>query len=200
MAEALDKIQDEVQDHAADSRLNGYIALFVAVVATFMALCNVKDGNVVQAMQQSQAKAIDQWAYYQSKGTKQHIAENAADMLKVQLEMNPDLKPELRAKLEARIATQEVAAKTYEKEKVQIKGEAEQAAKDYDTMNLHDDQFDLAEACLSVAIALAGVTALTKKRWLFGVACAFASIGIFYGLAGFLHWNLHSDLMAKVLG
>jgi murein L,D-transpeptidase YcbB/YkuD len=200
MAEALDKIQDDVQEHAEESRLNGYIALFVAVVATFMALCNVKDGNVVQAMQQSQAKAIDQWAYYQSKGTKQHIAENSADMLKVQLELNPGLKPELRAKLEARIASQEAAAKTYEKEKVQIKAEAEQAAKDYDTMNLHDDQFDLAEACLSVAIALAGVTALTKKRWLFGVACAFAGVGILYGLAGFLRWNLHSDLMAKVLG
>jgi len=200
MAEALDKIQDDVQEHAEESRLNGYIALFVAVVATFMALCSVKDGNVVQAMQQSQAKAIDQWAYYQSKGTKQHLAENSADMLKVQLELNPGLKPELRAKLEARISAQETAARTYEKEKVQIKAEAEQAAKDYDAMNVHDDQFDLAEACLSVAIALAGVTALTKKRWLFGVACAFACVGILYGLAGFLRWNLHSDLMAKVLG
>ena len=177
MPEALDQIQDEVQSHASESRFNGYIALFVAVVATFMALCNVKDGNVVQAMQQSQAKAVDQWAYYQSKSTKQHIAENSAEMLKVQMEMNPGLKPEVRAKVEAL-----------------------QAAKDYDTMNLHDDQFDLAEACLSVAVALAGITALTKKRWLLGVAGTFACIGFLYGLAGFFHWNLHSDLMAKVLG
>jgi hypothetical protein len=200
VAEPLDKIQDDVQEHAAESRFNGYIALFVAVVATFMALCNVKDGNVVQAMQQSQAKAIDQWAYYQSKSTKQHIAENTADMLKVQLEMNPGLKAEVRAKVEAKIAAQEVAAKKYEKEKEAIKVQAEGAAKDYDAMNLHDDQFDLAEACLSVAVALAGVTALTKKRWLFGVASVFACIGFLYGLAGFFHWALHSDLMAKVLG
>ena len=200
MAEPLDKIQDEVQEHAAESRFNGYIALFVAVVATFMALCNVKDGNVVQAMQQSQAKAVDQWAYYQSKSTKQHIAENSAEMLKVQMEMNPGLKPEVRAKVEAKIAAQETAARKYEKEKEQIKVEALQAAKDYDTMNIHDDQFDLAEACLSVAVALAGITALTKKRWLLGVAGTFACIGFLYGLAGFFHWNLHSDLMAKVLG
>ncbi|HJW32147.1 MAG TPA: DUF4337 domain-containing protein [Holophagaceae bacterium] len=200
MSEALDKIQDEVQDHAADSRLNGFVALFVAVVATFMALCNVKDGNVVQAMQQAQAKQIDQWNFYQSKSTKQHIAENSADMLKVQLEMTSGLKPEVRARVEAKIATQEAAAKKYEKEKEQIKAEAEAAGKDYDAMNVHDDQFDLAEACLSVGIALAGVTALTKKRWLFGVACAFAGIGILYGLAGFLKWQLHSDLMSRVLG
>jgi hypothetical protein len=200
MAEALDKIQDDVQDHSAESRFNGYIALFVAVVATFMALCNVKDGNVVQAMQQSQAKAVDQWAYYQSKSTKQHIAENSAEMLKAQLEMNAGLKPEVRTKVEAKIAAQETAAKKYEKEKEQIKSVAEQAAKDYDAMNLHDDQFDLAEACLSVAIALAGITVLTKKRWLFGVAGVFASLGFLYGLAGFFKWNLHSDLMARILG
>ncbi len=200
MTEGLDKIQDEVQGHAAESRLNGFIALFVAVVATFMALCNVKDGNVVQAMQQAQAKAVDQWAYYQAKGTKQHLAENSAEMLKVQLEMNAGLKPDLRAKVEARIAAQEAAAKKYEKEKEKIRAEAEGAAKEYDALNIHDDQFDLAEACLSVGIALAGVTALTKKRWLFGVAMIFAGIGILFGLAGFLHWRLHSDLLAKVLG
>lgn len=200
MSEVVDKVQEEVQDHAAESRMNGFIALFVAVVATFMALCNVKDGNVVQAMQQAQAKAVDQWAYYQSKSTKQHIAENSAEMLKVQLEMNATLKPEVRAKVEARIAAQEAAAKKYEKEKDQIRSEAEAAAKEYDKLNVHDDQFDLAEACLSVGVALAGVTALTKKRWLFGVACVFATLGVLFGLAGFFHWQLHSDLMAKVLG
>jgi DNA repair ATPase RecN len=200
VSEALEKVQESIQDQASESRMNGFIALFVAIVATFMALCNVKDGNVVQAMQQAQAKAIDQWNFYQSKSTKQHIAENSAEMLKVQLEMNPGLKAEARAKVEARIASQEAAAKKYEKEKDQIRAEAEAAAKEYDALNVHDDQFDLAEACLSVGIALAGVTALTKKRWLFGVACVFASIGVMYGLAGFLHWKLHSDLMAKVLG
>jgi len=200
MTEALDPIQDGVQDHAAESRFNGFIALFVAVVATFMALCNVKDGNVVQAMQQAQARSIDQWAFYQSKSTKQHIAENSADMLKVQLEMNPALKADVRARVSAKILSQETAAKKYEKEKEQIKSEAEKAGKDNDAMNLHDDQFDLAEACLSVAVALAGITALTKKRWLFGVAGVFACLGILYGLAGFFSWRLHSDLMAKVLG
>jgi hypothetical protein len=111
MPEALEPIQDGVQEHGGESRLNGFIALFVALVATFMALCNVKDGNVVQAMQQSQARAIDQWAYYQSKSTKQHIAENSAEILRAQLEMNPGLKPEVRARVEARISAQEAAAK-----------------------------------------------------------------------------------------
>jgi len=200
MSEGLDEIQDEVREHGNDSRLNGLIALFVAVVATCMALCNVKDGNVVQAMQQAQAKAVDQWAYYQSKGSKQHLAENTAETLKTLLEITPNLRPEARAHLEARIAAQEAIARKEEKDKNQIRAEAEQAGRDYDAMNVHDDQFDLAEACLSVAVALAGVTALTRKRWLFGLAFGFGGVGFLYGLAGFLRWNLHSDLMARLLG
>lgn len=200
MSEALDPIQDDVRDHAADSRFNGHIALFVAVVATFMALCNVKDGNVVQAMQQSQAKAVDQWAFYQSRSSKQHMAENSADLLRAMLEAGTGMKPEARARIEARIAAQEASAKKEEKEKARVKAEAEQAARDYDALNIHDDQFDLAEACLSVGVALAGVTALTKKRWLFKVAMIFAGIGFIHGLAGFLHWNLHWDFMARILG
>jgi len=44
------------------------LGAFVAVAATFMALCNVKDGNIVQAMAQAQANSVDAWAYYQAKG------------------------------------------------------------------------------------------------------------------------------------
>jgi len=199
MSEIAEKIQESVET-AGESRFNGLIALFVAVVATFMALCNVKDGNVVQAMQQAQAKSIDQWAYYQAKGTKQHIAENTAELFQAQLEMASNLKPQQVAKIEVKIAEQKNRAKTYEQEKNAIKQEAEQAGKEYDALNVHDDQFDLAEACMSVAIALAGVAALTKKRWLFGMAGALGALGIFFGLAGFFHWQTHSDLMAKFLG
>ena len=199
MSEIAEQIQESVE-RGRESKLNGLIALFVAVVATFVALCNVKDGNVVQAMQQSQAKSIDMWAYYQSKSTKQNIAENTAETFKAQLEMAGNLKPELRTGMEARIAEQQRLVKKYEAEKDAIRKDAEQAGRDYDAMNVHDDQFDLAEACLSVAIALAGVTALTRKRWLFGVAFVFAGIGMLFGLAGFFHWQLHSDLMARLLG
>ena len=199
MSDIADQIQEAVEQ-PGDSGLNGLIALFVAVVATFMALCNVKDGNVTQAMQQAQATSIDQWAYYQSKSTKQHMAANAVELFEVQLEMAADLKPEARSKIEAKIAEQKALATKYENEKEQIRKDAEQAGRDYAALNVHDDQFDLAEACLSVAIALAGITALTRKRWLFVVAAVLALIGIIYGLAGFLQWQLHSDLMAKLLG
>jgi len=54
---------------AHDSTLSTLAAVMVALTATFMALCNVKDGNVTQAMAQARTKAVDQWSYYQAKST-----------------------------------------------------------------------------------------------------------------------------------
>lgn len=199
MSDLAEKIQETIPA-PSESPLNGMIAIFVALVATFMAVSNVKDGNVAQAMQQAQAKSIDQWAYYQAKATKQNIAENTADIFSMQLALAGELSPEARAKVESGIERQKQLAKKYEEEKGAIRQEAEQAGQEYNALNVHDDQFDLADACLSVSVALAGITALTRKPWLFGVAVIFALIGLVYGMAGFMHWQLHSDFMARLLG
>jgi Domain of unknown function (DUF4337) len=66
MSDASDLTLDAV-DKAGESRLSTWTAILVALTATFMALCNVKNGNIVQAMQQAQAGAVDQWSFYQSK-------------------------------------------------------------------------------------------------------------------------------------
>ena len=49
----------ETAENKPESRLNSVIAALVAVLATFMALSNIKDGNIVQAMAQEQAASID---------------------------------------------------------------------------------------------------------------------------------------------
>ena len=46
----LDEAIQESVEQAGKSKINSMVALFVAITATFMALCNVKDGNIVQAM------------------------------------------------------------------------------------------------------------------------------------------------------
>src|SRR5437762_8091967 len=80
----LDETIQESVEQASKSKINSLVALFVAITATFMALCNVKDGNIVQAMSQAQAHAIDAWSYFQAKSTKQSIAENTLEILKLQ--------------------------------------------------------------------------------------------------------------------
>ena len=193
----------EAVENAEESQgvsLNSVIALLVALIATFMALCNIKDGNIVQTMSQQQAKAVDSWAYYQAKSMKQNLAESMLDQLTLQKESaGAGISASAAALLDKKIEVYSGKAKKYEKEKDDIKKEAEGAEAEYDRLGVHDDQFDISEAGLSIAIALLGVSALTRKKWLVGVAVFFALFGLALGLAGFLGWTFHPDAIAKVL-
>ena len=198
MGEIDEKITEAVEK-AHDSRLNTAIAALVAATATLMALNNVKDGNIVQNMQQAQANGVDEWAYYQAKGTKQNFAIAAREQLEIMRDATANPTPDLRVMFDKRIAEYKQQEEKYGIEKEDIKKKAEGFQKQYDEFNRHDDQFDAAEALMSVAIAMFGVTALTRKRWLLIVGIVFAGIGETLGLAGFLGWSLHSDWLASVL-
>ena len=199
MGEIDEAISDAVEK-AQGSRLNTLVAAFVALSATFMALCNVKDGNIVQAMAQAQASGVDAWAYYQAKGTKANLAVAAREQVELLGDVTVNPTPAVRALFDKRIAEFSEQEKKYDREKDTIKQQAEGFQQQYEALNVHDDQFDMAEALLSVAIALFGVTALTRKRWLLFVGLAFAGFGMVLGLAGFIGWSLHPAWLARLLG
>jgi len=189
MSDLSDTIQ-ETTEHARESKLNQKVAVWVAIIATFMAFCNVKDGNIVQGMELAQAHSIDAWSYFQAKSTKEAIVESAVEALKVQ--KNPTYE-ELIKKDGEQIAR-------YEKEKAEIKKQAEGYQKQYDALNVFDDQFDMTDAFLSIAIALFGITALTQRKWLFYFAVSISLLGITLGVTAFLKISLHSDFISAILG
>jgi hypothetical protein len=179
--------------------LNTLVAIGAAVTATFSALCNVKDGNIVQAMEEAQANAVDTWADYQAKGTKLNIAESARDQLHLQEKLTPPASPEARALIDQTLADYEQKIAHYTGEKGELKTKAEGYKATYDRLNLRDDQFDLSEASASIAIALFAVTALTQKRRLLYVALVFAGFGFLLGTAGLFGLGLHPDFLTKLL-
>ena len=189
MTDITEVIQEPIEQ-ASKNKINSRVALFVAITATFMALCNVKDGNIVQAMSQAQAHSIDSWSYFQAKSTKQSIAENSLELLKVQ---NDPGSAAVIKKYEDEVAR-------YEKEKAVIKTEAEGYQKEYDEINLFDDQFDMTEALLTISIAMLGITSLTQKKWLLYFSGAVSLTGIILGLTAFMKISLHSDFISKILG
>ena len=194
----LAEVASQAAEKGGGDRMNSIIALMVAVIATFMALCNVKDGNIVQAMAQDQASAIDEWALYQAKGTKLNLAESVLDQLTLERDLRPELSADGRGRLEKKIAEYAGRVKLYETEKGEIMTKAKGFQEDYDALNVHDDQFDLAEALMSVAIALLGITALTRQRLLLGFGIALGGLGVVFGFAGFLRLGLHPDFLTKL--
>ncbi|MBC7711762.1 MAG: DUF4337 domain-containing protein [Rhizobacter sp.] len=191
MNDLTDTIQESIE-HSKESKLNSKIAIMVAVSATIMAICNIKDGNIVQAMSQAQAHSIDSWSYFQAKSTKQSIAENSLELLKIGIRKDQETANQIK-RYDEKILK-------YEKEKGEIKIKAESFEKEYEDLNVFDDQFDMTEAFISIAIAMFGVTALTQKKWLFYFASAVSISGMAMGLAAFMKISVHLEWVSKILG
>lgn len=200
--DAVESAREEAEAERAERdqrkhRLNSWVAIMVALLATFMGICKVKDDNIVQAMQQAQAKSVDAWAWYQAKKTRLQVAQAMADQFQIQA---TTASPIARRMIEGKIA---IYKKQKDKETQEL-ADVEKQARGYDTqydqLNYHDDQFDLSDALLAIAISLFAVTSLTEKRWLFAMALVPSFFGVLYGIAGLFSLRIHSDLFARLLG
>jgi Na+/glutamate symporter len=164
--------------------LTGQIALFTALIATVGALFGYMAGATMAnaGLYKNNAaikktEASNQWNFYQSKSSKQNLAELALEIVPAERKQN---------------YSDEV--KRYKVEKEVIKKDAEvleASAKDWDKKS--DDQMHQhhrwaqATTILQVAIALAAIALLTKRKWLewgmFGAGFA----GIILGLLAMFH-------------
>ncbi|MFN3376883.1 MAG: DUF4337 domain-containing protein [Burkholderiaceae bacterium] len=190
---ALEHAAQSDHGHAAHADTEGgahgtstdKIAMFTAVVATVGAIFAYQ-GGATQAnagLYKNNAaikktEASNQWNYYQSKSTKQSLAEMARDLSSTDAE---------KARLQAKVDR-------YEKEKSEIKAEAEKLeaeAKRWDAqsdaqMHAHH-RWAQATTALQVAIALAAIAVLTRKKWLEFGMYGVAAVGLGVGLLAFLH-------------
>jgi hypothetical protein len=198
MSELGEKVSETIHEHehGHSSGLGSIVALLVALAATFVALASVKDRNITLRMDQAQAKSVDTWNYYQAKSTKQNLAEATLDEL---MALKGAAPAAAAPEIEKRITEYEKQVKRYEHEKGEVKEEAENYEHKYESLNEQHDLFDLSDAAMSVAIALLGVTALTRKKWLLGVAAIFLLTGVFFGVAGFMNWGIHPESAIKWL-
>jgi hypothetical protein len=189
----------EAADAASSRRnrlLNTMVAVTVALLATFMGICKVKDDNIVQGMQQAQADKIDHWSFYQARNIRQEVAE--ATVLQLRLAKAGHVGAEAAAYDEA-IQRYEAKAATEAQKKLELKAQAEQDQKTYDALNYHDDQFDLSDALLAIAIAVLAVTALTKLWWMYWVSWVPIGFGVLMGLSGLLGWAVHPGALTRLL-
>jgi hypothetical protein len=181
----------ELSAEAKDKRLNRLVALTVVVFSVATGLGNIKDGNIVQAMSQAQANSLDRWNEYQATRTKLHIVETA----RAELAASSD-----PAKATPALAAFDAETAKYKAETPALAKEAKGFAADYDALNIHDDQFDAAEASLATAISIAAVAALTESMIPLIAAWVFGGFGLFMTLAGFMGWGFHPDVLSTILG
>ncbi len=184
------------REKKSKAHLNTLVAISVALLATFMGICKVKDDNIVQAMQQAQADKIDNYSWYQARNIREEIANATVAQLTAQASAAT---PPAKAVFQEKIKTyQAIAQDQVDKKKIQ-QADAAKADQTYNELNFHDDQFDLSDAMLALAISLLAVTALTQKHWLFGLAMLPTVFGVIMGLAGLLGWHVHPNSLTRLL-
>lgn len=189
--------KEEKAEKKEHEHLNSWVAFSIALLAAFMGICSIKDGNVVQNMQQSQAQWIDNWTYYQAKNIRQDIYQTTADEMRLQASTLTT--PAAITPFSKQADVYQKLADKEKSEKDGVKTDAGKALDSYNAYNFHDDQFDLSGASLSLAITLFAVTALTRKRWLYFVALVPAVFGIVMGLSGLLGLKIHPDFLINPL-
>jgi hypothetical protein len=183
-------------DSDAKERMNNYVAITVAFLASFMAITKVTDDNVCQAMERIKAEEVNAWALYQSKSIKQNLAELGREDLAA---LARTTTPEVRDQINAQVARYDKEIERYNKEKAEIKTEAEGHKATYQALNFRDDQFDLSDATLSIALGMMAVTALTGKKSLLFASWAIGGVGALIGLAGLMKLKIDVGWIVKLL-
>jgi hypothetical protein len=181
---------------AKAARLGTWVAITVALLATFLGICKVKDDNIVQAMQQAQADKLDHWAFYQARNIREEVAKSTLAQLKLTAATAPESQ---RAAYQEAIKTYEALAADQNQKKAALQAQADEDQKTYDALNYRDDQFDLSDALIALSISLLAVTALTHKKWLYWLALIPTFAGVLMGLAGLFGWHLHPDAISRLL-
>src|SRR5690348_16719138 len=118
----------ELSAEAKDKRINKLVAVTVVVLSVATGLGNIKDGNIVQAMQQSQANSLDRWNEYQATRTKLHVVETARTQLAAAAPS---------AATQKAVARFDADAAKYRSESPKLAQEAKGFADDYDALNVH---------------------------------------------------------------
>jgi hypothetical protein len=91
-------------------------------------------------------------------------------------------------------------AAKYRAESPRLAREPQGFSDQYEALNVHDDQFDAAEASLATAISVAAVAALTESWLALATSWLFGAFGLFMTLSSFAGWGFHPTVLSTLFG
>jgi Domain of unknown function (DUF4337) len=161
----------ETAEHTGAAWIS-WVALSTAILAVLAAIAGLLSGQHVNEAMMNQIEASNQWNYYQAKSIKASVLD-----AKMSLSGAPN-------------ESDQSKRDRYEKEQEQIKSEAEQkevAAKS----NFHKHEVVARGVTMfQIAIAIAAISALTRKRPFWFVSLIFGAIGCVFLILAHLDISL----------
>jgi len=168
LLKAIHEDRQSAKDKEKRDSWTKYVSLMIVILAVITAYGSLKSGGYGSRVLLSQAKASDAWAFYQAKSIKRALAE-------MESRLGP---PDAQAEAKKR-------AGRYQEEQDEIGRQAKATEAVRDEAAKHGPPLGTAIAALQIAIALASVCLITKRKamWLASGVLGAGGLGyLIYGL------------------
>ncbi len=185
----------ETKTEGGNKLLNNLVAVTVVVLSVFLAIQGIKAGNVAQAIDATKSDVLNKWAQYQAARLKHDIAEAALSTnLLVAAVPGIDAKvvTDERTKAETAIAAYVAREKKYF-------DEAKALEADLKVLNKRDDQYDVAEALMSVGIAVSAIAILVQSWSVLLLGWAFGAFGMTMSVAAMRAIDLYPEWLVQII-
>lgn len=198
-ADLIAELHEDRVEHATDERFRSRAALLIAFLAAILAIGGLGGGNATDDLIGYNIRATDAWSFFQAKNARQTIYEVAIDEVEAQM-ADPTTPAAARAALGERLAAYRARIERYESEpdaeapndplrgegKRQLMARAQSYEAARDTAAAQDNNFDLAEVALQLALVLGSVAILALNRMILILSVTLGVIGSLLTLNGFL--------------
>ncbi len=180
MPEELTELQEHAE-HAKHDPTLAPVSVTMAILAVLVAVVTLLGHRAHTEEVVLQAKASDQWAYYQAKNIRRHQDEIVADVTSVQ----PSTDAAALAKVRERYSGE---AERYKNEQKEIEDKAHEMEAEVGTERNRANRYDLAEVFLEVGLVITSITLLSGRRffWMLGVCLAVVGL-VLAGTGFFIH-------------
>ncbi|MGB8064844.1 MAG: DUF4337 domain-containing protein [Candidatus Sulfotelmatobacter sp.] len=180
MSEELTELQERAEHAKGDPKL-APVSVTMAILAVLVAVVTLLGHRTHTEEVVLQAKASDQWAYYQSKNLRRHVDLLFNDLTSVE----PTTDSAALAKLHDKYSQE---ATRYQAEQKDAEDEARRLEAEVTVERNRADRFDLSEVFLEIGLVITSITMLSGRRLYWFLGIAFAVVGIIIASTGlFIH-------------
>ena len=177
MSEELNELQEHAE-HAKHDPTLAPVTVTMAVLAVMVAVVTLVGHRAHTEEVVLQAKASDQWAYYQAKNIRRHEDEIVADVTSVQPTTDATALAKMREKYSGE-------ASRYKDEQKEIEDKAHEMEAEVATERNRADRYDLAEVFLEVGLVITSITLLSGRRLFWYLGVSLGAVGMALAATGY---------------
>lgn len=184
----------ETSTESGNKKLNNAVAITIVILSVFTAIMGIKSGNTAQAIDQTKADVVNKWNQYQAARLKHDIAEGSANTERLVAAV-PGID---KALVEAEAAKTRATIEKFTASEKRYFDEAKALTGKLEGLNKRDDQYDVAEAILSIAIAVSAIAILAEIWLVLMVGWGFGAFGMTLGVAAMAGWDLYPQSLVEI--